>query len=67
MKTIILTIMALFMTTGLFASSEVVNNKRLCKIFTQKTIDYKKTMRSDFYAQKTLESYKNRSKLFCSK
>ena len=40
---------------------------RLCKLFTQKAIDYKKTMRDDKLAYVTLESYKNRASIYCSK
>lgn len=40
-------------------------NDRLCKIFKQKIIDYKKTMRKDKYAKATLASYKKRAAMFC--
>ena len=40
---------------------------RFCKLFTQKAIDYQKTMRSDELARITLESYKKRAKIYCSK
>ena len=67
MKTILLTIMALSITTGLFAASEATNKERLCKVFKEKVLTYKETMRKDAYAKKTLESYENRRKLFCTK
>jgi len=67
MKTILLTIMALSITTGLFASSTAADKARLCKVFKAKTVLYKETMRNDTYAKKTLKSYEKRSKLFCSK
>ena len=38
-----------------------------CKAFTQKAIDYKKNMRDDELARITLESYKKRANIFCSK
>lgn len=38
-----------------------------CKTFTQKAIEYEKHMRDDELARITLESYKNRAKIFCSK
>jgi len=66
MKTILLTILTLTMTTGLFASSQSSKNPRLCKIFKEKANTYKKTMRDDYYAQKTLENYQNKTKLFCT-
>ncbi len=40
---------------------------RLCKIFQQKVVDYKKTMRHDSYAEATLKSYQKRAALFCKK
>lgn len=40
---------------------------RYCKIFTKKAIDYEKTMREDELARMTLESYKKRAKIYCSK
>ena len=66
MKTILLTILTLTITTGLFASSQSSKDPRLCKIFKEKADTYKKTMRDDHYAQKTLENYQNKTKLFCS-
>ena len=67
MKTILLTILTLTMATGLFASSKTSKDPRLCKIFKEKAETYQKTMRQDAYAQKTLENYQNKTKLFCSK
>ena len=40
---------------------------RLCKIFKQKVVDYKKTMRHDAYAEATLKSYQKRAEIFCKK
>ena len=42
-------------------------NDRLCKLFTQKVINYKKTMRDDDYARVTLQSYEQRADMFCKK
>ena len=39
----------------------------LCKVFTQKADAYQKNMRNDELARITLESYKNRARIFCSK
>ena len=40
--------------------------ERLCKVFTMKAENYKKTMRHDEYAQKTLANYLAKEKKFCS-
>jgi len=40
---------------------------RLCKIFNKKAFEYEKTMRDDRLAKVTLESYKKRADIFCSK
>ena len=47
--------------------AEYLENARLCKLFTQKVIDYKKNMRADFLAATTLASYEHRAELFCKK
>ena len=39
---------------------------RLCQLFTQKAIDYEKNMREDELARITLQSYKKRTKIYCS-
>ena len=65
MKTILLTLLTITMTTSLFAGNTSSKDERLCKVFHDKAIEYKKTMRDDFYAQKTLENYENKTKLFC--
>ena len=67
MKIIILTILTLTITTNIFAASKVAKDERLCKIFQEKAINYKKTMRQDAYAVQTLKSYKQRAETFCSK
>jgi len=42
-------------------------DKRLCQMFMRKIDTYKKNMREDELAYSTLESYKNRAQIFCSK
>lgn len=42
-------------------------NQRLCKLFTDKVEKYKEDMRSDELAAATLESYKKRAEIYCSK
>lgn len=42
-------------------------NQRLCKLFTDKAETYKKRMREDELAQKTLESYEKRANIYCNK
>ena len=44
-----------------------LENERLCKLFTKKVEDYKKTMRDDVLAKTTLASYEHRRSLFCGK
>ena len=65
MKTILLTILTITMSTSLFAGSAFQKDERLCKVFQEKAISYKKTMRNDAYAQATLQNYENKTKLFC--
>ena len=65
MKTIILMILTLTLTTTIFASTESKNEERLCKVFKNKALSYKKTMRDDAYAKKTLESYETRAASYC--
>jgi len=67
MKTILLTILTMTFATTIFASSTTQENKRLCKVFQNKVTTYKKTMRSDEYAKKTLASYESRAVHYCSK
>jgi len=40
---------------------------RLCKIFNKKAFEYEKDMRDDKLAKITLDSYKKRANIFCSK
>ena len=49
------------------AKAEYIENDRLCKIFTQKVIDYKKHLRKDVLAAASLASYEYRAELFCKK
>jgi len=44
-----------------------VDNKAMCKLFTEKAKNYEAKMRDDDYARATLESYKNRAALYCKK
>ncbi|MFK5938513.1 MAG: hypothetical protein QM497_08970 [Sulfurimonas sp.] len=67
MKTILLIILTLSITTNIFASTELKNEERMCEIFQNKVLSYKKIMDNDEYAKKTLESYENRADLFCLK
>ncbi|MEJ2372415.1 MAG: hypothetical protein P8Y22_03295 [Sulfurimonas sp.] len=39
----------------------------LCKMFQDKIKSYEKKMRDDSYAKTTLESYKKRAKIYCTK
>jgi hypothetical protein len=44
-----------------------LEDERLCKVFQNKLINYKKEMREDELAYTTLNSYKKRTQIFCSK
>jgi len=60
----------LMITVSLFAAKATATEKehkndRLCKFFTKKVVDYKKDMRQDAYAYKTLHSYEKRAEKFC--
>ena len=68
MKLLLLILITLSITA--FATSEKTDkaeNERLCKLFTKKAATYKKTMRDDEYAMRTLLSYEKRAKIYCSK
>lgn len=73
MKIVFLTLsLSLFLSAGFFQegnSSESLKeqqeSERLCKLFTEKAETYKKTMRSDDLAFKTLQSYEKRAALYC--
>ena len=74
MKYIILNILfATVVMAGFFndeAESEkaqMLENERLCKLFTKKVNEYKKSMRDDVLAKATLASYEHRRSLFCGK
>jgi len=56
-----------FNETAAEDKAEYLENDRLCKLFKQKVIDYKKNMRADFLAATTLASYEHRAELFCQK
>jgi len=73
MKNIIL-LLALMSTYAMsgFTSGTMLKNtstenedKKLCKVYIQKAHSYKETMRSDKFAQATLDSYKNRVVSHC--
>ena len=66
MKTILLMLTTIAISTNMFAM-DTVEEKRLCKVFEEKVVIYKKTMRNDEYAAKTLTSYEKRAELYCSK
>ncbi len=56
--------------TSLFAANNAQKQdgqNRLCKLFTMKAKIYKKNMRNDEYAYKTLQSYEQRANEFCKK
>ncbi|UFH60155.1 hypothetical protein [Sulfurovum mangrovi] len=42
-------------------------DQRLCKLFREKAEVYRQNMRSDDLAFATLESYKKRAEIYCSK
>jgi len=75
MKTILWSILLLATIVNAdFFNSEIKAQKahekeraHYCEVFTQKVIDYQKNMRDDELAKITLESYKKRKKIFCSK
>ncbi len=56
-----------FNNEALLAKKESAEAMRLCNVFKQKTQEYKKHMRHDELAQKTLESYIARENKFCKK
>ena len=70
---ILFTLLAAFSFAGFFNETadkdkaEYLENDRLCKMFTKKVEDYKRTMRADFLAETTLASYEHRASLFCKK
>jgi hypothetical protein len=66
MKTILL-VCAILGATLLSAQETSKKDPRLCKIFQDKIVAYEKQMRDDGYAQTTLQSYKDRAKIYCGK
>jgi len=50
-------IVMLFSINTVFALSIQDNDKKICKVYTEKVDKYKKNMRKDIYAKKTLEHY----------
>jgi len=74
MKTLLLILtLFTFASAGFFndanesGNKESAENARLCTLFTEKAKTYKKTMRSDDLAAKTLLSYEKRAALYCNK
>ncbi len=67
MKAFLLVTILITFTTSMFASTTKVEDERLCKVFQEKVVAYKETMRSDVYAMKTLESYEKKAHAYCSK
>ncbi|MFK5938514.1 MAG: hypothetical protein QM497_08975 [Sulfurimonas sp.] len=66
MKVFILVLISIFYTTTIYAEKHVPKkDEKLCKIFKDKAVKYKKTMRNDEYAMKTLMSYQKRIKIYC--
>lgn len=66
--------LATSMQAGFFKAEETQEsmkaqneNQRLCQLFTEKAETYKKTMREDDLAKKTLESYEKRASIYCVK
>jgi len=49
------------------SKKEDIENERLCKLFTEKAKAYKKNMRQDELAVKTLRSYEKRASRYCIK
>ncbi len=73
MKKIILliTLVSTYLMSGFTSGTTIQSNstenedKRLCKVYIKKAHTYKETMRSDEYAQATLNSYKDRVVSHC--
>ena len=63
MKLLIMSI--LLLVVSLNAKTELNEDLRLCKIFQDKKVSYEKTLRTDIYAKKTLESYEKKIKYYC--
>jgi hypothetical protein len=69
----VLLLLTLFIHADFFNSREKAEKKYeaerayYCKVFTKKALDYEKNMREDELARITLESYKKRRDIFCSK
>jgi len=58
------------LSVALFGETTTKNSKyseSMCKIFKKKIVDYEKKMRNDEYAKVTLQSYKHRAKIYCTK
>ena len=72
-KMILLALVSTFAFSGFFNEDQAEAEKakkaeaaRLCQVFTMKAESYKKEMRHDEYAQRTLANYLAKEKKFCS-
>ncbi len=72
-KMILFVAISTFAFSGFFNTDQVEAEKaqkaeaaRLCKVFTLKAEKYKKSMRNDEYAKRTLANYLAKEKKFCS-
>jgi NAD/NADP transhydrogenase alpha subunit len=71
-KMILLALVSTFAFSGFFNTEADVEKQkkeeaaRLCKVFTMKAETYKKSMRNDEYAKKTLATYIAKEQKFCS-
>ena len=69
MNKVIIALISTILPLALFADSakESKYDPALCKVFQDKIKTYEKQMRDDEYAKTTLESYKKRAKIYCTK
>ena len=73
-KLTLLVLVSTFAMSGFFNDAQVEQEKaqkeeaaRLCKIYTEKTENYKATMRNDEFAQATLKNYVRVENKYCGK
>jgi len=73
-KIILIALVSTYAMSGFFNEAQIKKEKeqnleaaRLCKIYTDKTEKYKKTMRNDEFAQATLENYVRVENIYCGK
>jgi NAD/NADP transhydrogenase alpha subunit len=71
-KMILLALVSTFAFSGFFNTEAETEKQqkeeaaRLCKVFTMKAEKYKKSMRNDTYAKKTLANYIAKEQKFCN-